>query len=322
MLTHKSRTPTAAGLDVQAEANFLRSALVSLTVKLAQPPVENFLKAFTKRSQQNPQTHTHTQSPLSSPDSHRGRCTSCERFTVLEARSSPGTCLRLKIIIVSRPRFSPRESTLRLPAEGTIPSTLPRVFLPPVITTTWYQSGDITEKESISYFALYQSAPSAPPPICTHRWRSVPLSDSAQKWTQPPFRSHTPSEKIKDLRRGKWHLTLGGILSDITGTTDPTHRVERFRGPCGKEPRENVWRGKPLSNTDNCMCDFKMGLEGSGPIRFPPEPVEQVGNSQMFPTLWKAESVFSVALHSSGIYFTNCLCPAQAHMLQTTAYYV
>lgn len=130
---------------------------------------------------------------------------------------------------------------------------------------------------------------------------------------------HTPSEKIKDLGRGKWHLTLDGILSDITGTTDPTHRVERFRGPCGKEPRENVWRGKPLSNTDNCMWDFKRGLEGSGPIRFPPEPVEQVGNSQMFP---KAESVFSVALHSSGIYFTNCLCATQAHMLQTTAYYV
>lgn len=62
--------------DVEAEANFLHSALVSLVVKLAQPPVEKLPQSVHARVPVEPckHTHTHTQSWLSSPDSHRGRC--------------------------------------------------------------------------------------------------------------------------------------------------------------------------------------------------------------------------------------------------------
>lgn len=82
----------------------------------------------TMRTLTHMHTNTDTQS-LHSPDSHRGRCTSCERLTVLEARSSAGTCQRLKIIIVSRLCFSLRKSTLSQP-RGPFPLQYLVSFLP------------------------------------------------------------------------------------------------------------------------------------------------------------------------------------------------
>lgn len=77
--------------------------------------------------------------------------------------SSPGTCLILKIIIVSRPQklAAVRGTTLYTEytpvsqPNGRLPAHYLFSFFPPVITTASYQSGDITKRVHFILFALW-----------------------------------------------------------------------------------------------------------------------------------------------------------------------
>lgn len=88
----------------------------------------------------------------------------------------------------------------------------------------------------------------------------------------------------------------------------------------GKSPEKMFGEG---SCSQTHKDKDKGGLRG--PIRFPPEPVRQVGTCEMFLTLLKAERAVNAFLHyfiARGFFVVssgNCSCPAPADRLQTIA---
>lgn len=103
---------------------------------------------------------------------------------------------------------------------------------------------------------------------------------------RPLARAHL-RKKIKDLEGGKRELTLGGALSDVSGTTDPTQLVETLQGSVREKSPEKMFGEGSLFETQTTVCVTSIGdLREVDQSDFPLSQVSGLGRAETLPTLW------------------------------------